>query len=141
MLISRARNGISLVWLAVGFFLVLTALFLALPFGIVETASALYLGLLGISMLATGAIVRWGSTRRWLRLLAIWAALAAAALSVAQAIRAWPQPFTTANVALLLISVVVLLLAWLCIASFARAKLRVMQSQPAQSQTTQTTSH
>jgi hypothetical protein len=140
VLISRARNGISLVWLGLGLFLVLTALFLALPFGTVEVTGALYLGLLGISMLATGSLIRWESTRRWLRLLAVGAGLAAAAFSVAQAIRAWPQPLSAANVALLLTSILVLVLAWFCIVYFAHAKPQAMQRPPSESQTNQSPS-
>jgi hypothetical protein len=139
VLISRARNGISLVWLAVGLFLVLTALFLAIPFGTVEAAAALYLGLLGISMLATGSFIRWEGTRRLLRLPAVWAALAAAALSVAQSIRAWPQPLNPGNVALLLTSMVVLVLAWFCIAYFAEPRPQVTPLPDPQSRTTQST--
>jgi hypothetical protein len=139
VLISKARNGISLAWLALGLFSVLTALFLALPFGTIEAAGALYIGLLGISMLATGCFIRWESTRRLLRLLAIWAALAAAALSVAQSIRAWPQPFNVANVALLLTSIVVLVLAWFCIAYFAHSNPQATPLPTSKSQTTQST--
>jgi hypothetical protein len=139
VLISRARNAISLVWLALGLFLVLTALFLAIPFGTVEGAAALYLALLGISMLATGSFIRWESTRRLLRLPAVWAALAAAALSVAQFIRAWPQPLNPANVALLLTSMVVLALAWFCIAYFAQPKPKTTQLPDPRSRTTPST--
>ena len=140
MLISRARNGVSLVWLALGLFLVLTALFLALPFGAVEATGALYLGLLGISMLATGSLIRWESTRRLLRLLAVWAALAAAALSAAQSIRAWPQPLNAANLALLLTSLLVLVLAWFCIVYFAHVKPQATQLPPSKSQAHRSTS-
>ena len=130
MALAKMRNGISLVWLGVGLFLVLTALFLALPFGTVEAAVALYLGLLGVSMLATGSIIRWRSMRRWPRLLAIWSALAAAALSVAQYIRNWSQPLNAANLALLGTSLVILLSAWLCMAYFASTRTQTAPMTP-----------
>ena len=139
MPISRARNSISLVWLALGMFLVLIAVFLALPFGTIEAVGSLYLGLLGISMLATGSLVRWRSPRRWPRLLAIWAALAATALGVAQSIRTWPQPLTAANVAMVLTSIVVLLLAWFCIAYFAGTRTSTTPTGAVQTQPTRTT--
>ena len=92
---------------------VLLAVTVTLPRHGLDAPDAASTSCFGLGLLAAGYGVRWASTHRWPRVLAVLALAASAAVALTQVVSHWGQPLNAMNVSTLFLRLLFLVFVWI----------------------------